>query len=102
MHFFSELCPFLDLTIFILYQASNSRVFAPACGALVNYLALRTVEHVVLQQLFVSNTGKQKCMLKTGDCVVKHPGQYTTGLGMVVCIIFLVSLLVFYHMILGF
>ncbi|XP_013409219.1 zinc finger protein 330 homolog [Lingula anatina] len=27
--------------------------------------------------------GKQKCMMKTGDCVVKHPGQFTTGLGMV-------------------
>lgn len=27
--------------------------------------------------------GKIKCMLKTGDCVVKHPGVYTTGLGMV-------------------
>ena len=23
--------------------------------------------------------GKVKCMLKTGDCVVKHAGQYTTG-----------------------
>lgn len=27
--------------------------------------------------------GKTKCMLKTGDCVVKHPGIYATGLGMV-------------------
>ncbi|GIX83884.1 zinc finger protein 330 homolog [Caerostris extrusa] len=27
--------------------------------------------------------GKTKCMLKTGDCVVKHPGVYATGLGMV-------------------
>ncbi|KAL0275955.1 UNVERIFIED_CONTAM: hypothetical protein PYX00_003654 [Menopon gallinae] len=27
--------------------------------------------------------GKVKCMLKTGDCVVHHPGVYTTGLGMV-------------------
>ena len=27
--------------------------------------------------------GKVKCMLKTGDCIVKHPGQYTTGLQMV-------------------
>ncbi|XP_034662187.1 zinc finger protein 330 homolog [Drosophila subobscura] len=27
--------------------------------------------------------GKIKCMLKTGDCVVKHPGVYTTGMGMV-------------------
>ncbi|KAJ3655439.1 hypothetical protein Zmor_014571 [Zophobas morio] len=27
--------------------------------------------------------GKVKCMLKTGDCVVKHPGVFTTGIGMV-------------------
>ncbi|KAE8751763.1 hypothetical protein FOCC_FOCC001612 [Frankliniella occidentalis] len=27
--------------------------------------------------------GKVKCMLKTGDCVVKHPGQFSTGMGMV-------------------
>ncbi|XP_022086224.1 zinc finger protein 330 homolog [Acanthaster planci] len=26
---------------------------------------------------------KVKCMQKTGDCVIKHPGQFTTGLGMV-------------------
>uniref|UniRef100_A0A0A9VYJ4 Zinc finger protein 330 n=2 Tax=Lygus hesperus TaxID=30085 RepID=A0A0A9VYJ4_LYGHE len=27
--------------------------------------------------------GKVKCLLKTGDCVVKHPGVYTTGMAMV-------------------
>jgi len=27
--------------------------------------------------------GKVKCMLKTGDCVVKHTGVYTTGMSMV-------------------
>lgn len=27
--------------------------------------------------------GKTKCMLKTGDCVVKHPGIYATGMAMV-------------------
>ncbi|XP_033632211.1 zinc finger protein 330 homolog [Asterias rubens] len=27
--------------------------------------------------------GKLKCMQKSGDCVVKHPGQYTTGMSMV-------------------
>jgi len=27
--------------------------------------------------------GKQKCMMKTGDCIIKHAGQYTTGLQMV-------------------
>lgn len=27
--------------------------------------------------------GKQKCLMKTGDCVVKHGGKFTTGLQMV-------------------
>ncbi|XP_039952003.1 zinc finger protein 330 homolog [Bactrocera tryoni] len=37
-----------------------------------------------LQRLPIcAQCGKIKCMLKTGDCVVKHPGVYTTGLGMV-------------------
>lgn len=27
--------------------------------------------------------GKQKCMMKSGDCVIKHAGQYTTGMQMV-------------------
>ncbi|KAF2359214.1 Zinc finger protein NOA36 [Trinorchestia longiramus] len=27
--------------------------------------------------------GKTKCMMKTGDCVVKHPGHFTTGMAMV-------------------
>ncbi|VDP23907.1 unnamed protein product [Heligmosomoides polygyrus] len=27
--------------------------------------------------------GKQKCMAKTGDCVIKHPGKFTTGMAMV-------------------
>ncbi|XP_057339437.1 zinc finger protein 330 homolog [Microplitis mediator] len=30
-----------------------------------------------------AHCGKIKCMLKTGDCVVKHPGVFITGLGMV-------------------
>ncbi|KAK4290864.1 hypothetical protein Pmani_036272 [Petrolisthes manimaculis] len=30
-----------------------------------------------------AHCGKVKCMLKTGDCVVKHAGTYTTGMGMV-------------------
>uniref|UniRef100_A0A1L8DD20 Putative zinc finger protein n=1 Tax=Nyssomyia neivai TaxID=330878 RepID=A0A1L8DD20_9DIPT len=37
-----------------------------------------------LQRLPVcAQCGKVKCMLKTGDCVVRHPGIFTTGLGMV-------------------
>lgn len=28
---------------------------------------------------------KMKCMLKTGDCVIKHAGVFTTGMAMVVC-----------------
>uniref|UniRef100_A0A1B6K269 Zinc finger protein 330 homolog n=1 Tax=Homalodisca liturata TaxID=320908 RepID=A0A1B6K269_9HEMI len=27
--------------------------------------------------------GKIKCMIKTGDCVIRHPGVFTTGLAMV-------------------
>ncbi|XP_065655620.1 zinc finger protein 330 homolog isoform X3 [Hydra vulgaris] len=27
--------------------------------------------------------GKQKCMMKSGDCVIKHPGMYATGMAMV-------------------
>lgn len=27
--------------------------------------------------------GKQKCMMKSGDCVIKHPGVHTTGMAMV-------------------
>ncbi|XP_071857624.1 zinc finger protein 330 homolog Noa36 isoform X1 [Bombus fervidus] len=30
-----------------------------------------------------AHCGKIKCMLKTGDCVVRHPGVFNTGLGMV-------------------
>ncbi|KAG6448481.1 zinc finger protein 330 homolog isoform X1 [Manduca sexta] len=30
-----------------------------------------------------AHCGKVKCMLKAGDCVVRHPGVYTTGMGMV-------------------
>lgn len=29
--------------------------------------------------------GKIKCMLKTGDCVIRHPGVFTHGMNMVVC-----------------
>lgn len=28
--------------------------------------------------------GKTKCMAKTGDCVVKHGANFTTGMAMVV------------------
>uniref|UniRef100_A0A4W3K7Q8 Zinc finger protein 330 n=1 Tax=Callorhinchus milii TaxID=7868 RepID=A0A4W3K7Q8_CALMI len=30
-----------------------------------------------------AHCGKTKCMLKTSDCVVRHPGVYSTGLAMV-------------------
>ncbi|EGI68759.1 Zinc finger protein 330-like protein [Acromyrmex echinatior] len=40
-----------------------------------------------LQRLPIcAHCGKIKCMLKTGDCVVRHPGIFTTGLGMVATI----------------
>merc|ERR1712071_717400 len=37
-----------------------------------------------LQRLpMCGHCGKVKCMLKTGDCVIKHGSVFTTGLGMV-------------------
>ncbi|EDO29762.1 predicted protein, partial [Nematostella vectensis] len=37
-----------------------------------------------LQKLPVcGHCGKSKCMMKTGDCVIKHVGTFTTGLAMV-------------------
>ena len=34
-----------------------------------------------LQRLpMCAECGKVKCMMKTGDCVIKHPGNYTTGM----------------------
>ncbi|NP_001280368.1 zinc finger protein 330 homolog [Acyrthosiphon pisum] len=30
-----------------------------------------------------ASCGKIKCLMKSGDCVVKHPGVYTTGMGLV-------------------
>ncbi|KAF4532035.1 hypothetical protein B566_EDAN015014 [Ephemera danica] len=37
-----------------------------------------------LQRLpLCAHCGKVKCMLKTGDCVIRHAGVFTTGLGMV-------------------
>ncbi|PIK43481.1 hypothetical protein BSL78_19662 [Apostichopus japonicus] len=37
----------------------------------------------VQKTIVCGHCGKMKCMMKSGDCVVKHPGQYTTGMGMV-------------------
>lgn len=39
--------------------------------------------------------GKTKCMMKSGDCVIKHPGNFQTGLGMVVSwkIVFLIFMM---------
>jgi hypothetical protein len=30
--------------------------------------------------------GKMKCMMKSGDCTIRHPGVFTTGMAMVVSI----------------
>ena len=48
-----------------------------------NTIFLKRV-HVLYEYTIFS--GKSKCMMKTGDCVIKHPSQYTTGLQMVVSI----------------
>lgn len=52
------------------FRKQKSRAFCYFCNS--------------LQRLPIcAQCGKIKCMLKTGDCVVRHPGVFTTGLGMV-------------------
>lgn len=52
------------------FRKQKSRAFCYFCNS--------------LQRLPIcAHCGKIKCMLKTGDCVVRHPGVFTTGLGMV-------------------
>lgn len=51
-------------------RKQKSRAFCYFCAALQRLPAC-------------AHCGKVKCMLKAGDCVVRHPGVYTTGLGMV-------------------
>uniref|UniRef100_A0A914RYU4 Uncharacterized protein n=1 Tax=Parascaris equorum TaxID=6256 RepID=A0A914RYU4_PAREQ len=47
-------------------REQKSRAFCYFCGAL-NKLPM------------CAACGKQKCMMKSGDCVIKHGGRYTTG-----------------------
>ncbi|XP_011307230.1 zinc finger protein 330 homolog [Fopius arisanus] len=51
-------------------KKQKSRAFCYFCG---------TVQRLPI----CAHCGKIKCMLKTGDCVVKHAGVFTTGMGMV-------------------
>uniref|UniRef100_F1LBQ2 Zinc finger protein 330 n=1 Tax=Ascaris suum TaxID=6253 RepID=F1LBQ2_ASCSU len=51
-------------------REQKSRAFCYFCGAL-NKLPM------------CAACGKQKCMMKSGDCVIKHGGRYTTGMQMV-------------------
>lgn len=57
--------------IYYFYSKQKSRAFCYFC---------QSVQRLPM----CAQCGKIKCMLKTGDCVVRHPGVYTTGLGMVV------------------
>ncbi|KAF9412108.1 hypothetical protein HW555_009284, partial [Spodoptera exigua] len=54
----------------LYYRKQKNRAFCYFCQAVQR---LPTCAHC----------GKVKCMLKSGDCVVRHPGVFTTGLGMV-------------------
>lgn len=56
---------------FYCHRKQKNRAFCYFCQAVQR---LPTCAHC----------GKVKCMLKSGDCVVRHPGVYTTGLAMVV------------------
>ncbi|XP_014786560.1 zinc finger protein 330 homolog [Octopus bimaculoides] len=50
--------------------AQKNRAFCYLCGA---------VQRVPI----CAQCGKSKCLMKSGDCVIKHPGTHTTGMAMV-------------------
>ena len=52
------------------HRIQKNRAFCYFCSA-INPVAL------------CASCGKTKCMSKSGDCAVKHPGSFTTGLAMV-------------------
>lgn len=61
---------------FSIYRKQKNRAFCYFCQSLQR-----------LPQC--ASCGKIKCLMKSGDCVVKHPGIYTTGMALVVCKIFI-------------
>ena len=84
---------FIDIKLVVL---SNMCVIFIFCIKLVREyftldfittkLYIYSVDIIFLQLvLYLLVVGKTKCMMKTGDCVIKHAGVYTTGMNMVVC-----------------
>ena len=64
--------------LFECHECSNkqkNRAFCYFCSA-INKLPM------------CAHCGKTKCMMKTGDCVIKHAGSYTTGMQMVLALLY--------------
>ena len=65
-----------------------SAIFAHLYSAYHNaHIAVRLT--IFLHELFKCLNigifpGKTKCMMKTGDCIIKHAGNFTTGMQMIV------------------
>lgn len=60
----------IDNNSILLSRKQKSRAFCYFCQS--------------VQRLPIcAQCGKIKCMLKTGDCLIRHPGIYTSGMAMV-------------------
>lgn len=53
------------------------------CGRLQKNRAYCYFCNVIQKLPVCGHCGKQKCMMKSGDCVIKHAGTHTTGMQMV-------------------
>ena len=48
-----------------------------------SYRSLESDVQSIQRLPICAECGKQKCMMRSGDCIIKHAGQYTTGMQMV-------------------
>lgn len=83
----------IELSHFNLHaDVKRTELFATSVRRYRKYPPVPTVVSLILPAhsqpgvhgVLSLDAGKGKCMAKSGDCVVKHPGSFATGMGLVV------------------
>ena len=68
-------------------MSENPGVHTALKSAVITLKKINAAHFYHLLKRYIWNavfSGKTKCMAKTGDCVVKHGANFTTGMAMVV------------------
>eukprot|EP00118_Oscarella_pearsei_P018572 m.191014 g.191014 ORF g.191014 m.191014 type:complete len:120 (+) comp39439_c2_seq18:24-383(+) len=65
-------------------QPSNCIIECDSCGKHQKNRAFCYFCSKVQRVIVCAECGKSKCMSKTGDCLLKHPGGSATGMALVV------------------